>query len=142
MNIYMGADHGGFDLKEELKKDLLLHSYTVIDLGSNLPDIDDDYNEIAVSVGESVGKDQGAFGVVLCGTGIGMSMMANRNRSIRAALCHSEVEAYFARSHNNANVLCLGGRILGVELAKSILLRFLETEFSNQERHINRVNKL
>lgn len=139
--LYIGSDHAGYALKEELKKFLTDEGVKFLDLGSFSTE-SVDYPDIAREVCEKVVDDQGALGVLLCGTGTGMCMAANRREGIRAAFCMNEYLARMARMHNNANVVCLGGRVIGPELAKSILRVFLETPFSDEPKHGRRVAKV
>lgn len=140
MTIYLGSDHGGFELKEALKAYLADEAHLVIDQGTySLESVD--YPDYAKAVGEAVLADEGSLGIVICGTGIGISIAANKLKGIRAALCSEEFSARMARRHNNANVLALGGRTTGVELAKSIVDAFLSAEFEG-DRHARRVEKI
>ncbi len=139
--VVIGSDHAGFALKEELKKYMTEKGIKFLDLGSFSTE-SVDYPDIAREVCEQVVEEEGTFGVLICGTGIGMSIAANRREGIRAAYCTHELLAKMSRLHNNANVLCMGGRILGIELAKSILDTFLNTNFSNEERHEKRIEKI
>ena len=139
--VYLGADHGGYALKEELKKYLTDEKVKFVDLGSFSTE-SVDYPDIAREVCEKVFDEQGSIGVLLCGTGVGMCMAANKRQGIRAAYCTHEILAKLARSHNDANVLCMGGRVVGPELAKSILEVFLTTPFSKEERHERRLEKI
>lgn len=139
--LYIGSDHAGFALKEELKKFLTDEGVKFLDLGSFSTE-SVDYPDIAREVCEKVVDDVGSFGILLCGTGVGMSMAANRREGIRAAFCLNEYLARMGRMHNNANVLCLGGRVIGPELAKSILRVFLETPFSDEPKHERRLAKI
>ncbi len=138
MKIIIGSDHGGFELKEILKTHLISKNHTVDDKGCYSTD-SVDYPQIAEDVCKTTLEDKENLGILICGTGIGMSMMANKMKGIRAGLCHTEIEAKLTREHNNANVLVLGGRIIGSELAKAIADTFIATDFSNEERHERRV---
>lgn len=138
--VALGADHAGFQLKDALKADLADGGYDVLDLGTSGPD-SVDYPDFGRAVAEAVASGRADLGVVVCGTGIGISIAANRNPGVRAALCHSGLEARLAREHNDANVLALGSRIIGVEAARDALHSFLNTEFAGG-RHAGRVAKL
>jgi ribose 5-phosphate isomerase B len=136
--IIIASDHAGFDLKETLKSDIAAFGFEVSDLGpmdTNSVDYPDYANKLATAI-----KGDG-LGVLICGSGIGMSIAANRHRHIRAALCHNATEATLTRKHNNANVLCLGARIIGSEVARDALKAFLTTAFEGG-RHETRVAKL
>lgn len=137
--IYIANDHAGYELKLELSKYLKEFGYEVLNLGTDGKD-GVDYPDFADKLAQNI-KD-GDFGVLICGSGIGISIAANRHKNIRAALCDSEIYAKLSREHNDANVLCLGGRLVGVDRARSILDVFLKTDFSNGSRHINRIKKL
>jgi ribose 5-phosphate isomerase B len=138
--IYIGSDHGGFDLKKELfnyiKNELKMD---IEDIGSYSPD-PVDYPDIAFEVSKKVVENNG-IGILICGTGIGMCIAANKIKGIRCALCSEEYSARITKKHNDANVLALGGRVLGVELAKSIVNAFLTNGFDGG-RHGLRVAKI
>lgn len=142
MKIYVGCDHAGFELREQVVNYLKENNYDVVSCLMNEYDKEDFYTDAAFDVCEKVEKDNDSKGILICGTGIGMSIAANRNRNIRAALCHSTYEAELTRLHNDANVLCMGARVLDFELAKEIVNKFLTTDFSNEERHVNRIARL
>ena len=140
--IYMGADSAGYQLKEELKAKLTDKGYTVNDVGA-YDDKSSHYPVYARAVCEGVQKDlDGAFGVLICGTGIGMSMCANKHNGIRAALCSDTFSARMTRVHNNANVICMGARVIGSCLAEDILFEFLGAEFEAGGRHEMRVDMM
>jgi len=139
--IYIGSDHAGYELKEILKKYLAEKEFKFLDLGAFSTD-SVDYPDIAREVAEKVVEEKNALGVLICGTGIGMMMAANKQPGVRAAVCTHELMAKMARMHNDANVLCLGSRIIGVELAEQILGVFLETVFEAEERHERRIKKM
>ena len=138
--VAIGSDHAGYSLKEELKDDLVRMGMEVVDYGTTNAEQSVDYPDIANRVADAVLKGI-QFGVLICGSGIGMSIAANRHPGIRAALCHDGLSAELSRRHNNANILCLGARVLGSETAKRALLRFLQTDFEGG-RHQFRVEKL
>lgn len=141
MKIALGADHGGFFLKEEIKNHLQKKGFIVTDFGVHTNE-STDYNEFGILVAEGVSKQEFDRGILVCGTGIGMSIMANKVEGVRAALVHDLFSAKATRLHNNSNVLTMGGRIIGVDLALSIVDTWLETEFSFEERHVRRVEKI
>lgn len=134
--IGIASDHGGFELKEILKEELKKHSET-IDLGTHSQE-SVDYPQVIGAACQSLLQENVDRLVVLCGTGIGASIIANRYQGIRAALCHDEFTAEMSRRHNNSNVLVLGGRILGKDLAIRILEKWLHTEFEGG-RHEKRI---
>ncbi|MFP4392313.1 MAG: ribose 5-phosphate isomerase B [Desulfohalobiaceae bacterium] len=134
--IYLGSDHAGLDLKHILAAQLENQGYELQDLGTHTQQ-SCHYPYYAALVCRRV-LEKNALGLLVCGTGLGMSMSANRFPGIRAALCSTEFAARMAREHNNANVLCLGSRVCGVGLAQSILQAFLEAQFQ-AGRHLERV---
>lgn len=138
--IAIAADHAGFELKSVLVAELKQSDHEVIDLGTNSTE-SVDYPDFADRLAAAVKAGHAARGVLVCGTGIGISIAANRHRGIRAALCHNSTDARLAREHNDANVLVLGGRTTGVENAKDCLKTFLATPFAGG-RHVRRVQKL
>jgi ribose 5-phosphate isomerase B len=138
--IALAADHGGADLKDILKQDLVEKGFDVLDLGTSGAE-PVDYPDMAAALAAALADGRAARGVVLCGTGIGISIAINRYAHVRAALCHNGLTARLARAHNDANVLALGGRIIGVELARDCLEEFLKTPFDGG-RHARRVAKL
>ena len=138
-NIHIGCDHAALDLKNIIIRQLEERGLTVTDHGTYTPE-SCDYPDIAHDVAQAVEKENGT-GILLCGTGIGMSMAANHHKGIRAALCTTELHAKFARRHNDANILCLGARMTGVELAKAIVEAFLTTGFEGG-RHKRRIYKI
>lgn len=138
--IVIASDHAGFQLKEELKEALVQLGYAPEDLGTHSRE-SVDYPDVANRLCDWLKKNKDMKGVLICGSGIGMSIAANRHSHIRAALCTDGLSAELARKHNDANVLCLGSRILGSETAKRALQRFLNTEFEGG-RHQFRVEKL
>ncbi len=138
--IAIACDHAGYLLKQTLKAELLTLGYEPKDLGCHSQE-SVDYPDYAAKVASFVQDNEGTKGILICGSGIGMSMAANRFSGIRAALCRSGLEAELARKHNDANVLCLGERITGTEMAKDILKRFLTTHFE-AGRHRARVEKM
>lgn len=141
MKIALGADHGGFELKEEIKKHLEAKGHVVKDYGSyDASSID--YNDVAIPLSESVRDKENVRGILVCGTGIGMSIMANKVEGIRCALVHDLFTAEATRLHNDTNVLAMGGRVIGPGLALSIVDTWLETEFSELERHARRIGKI
>ncbi len=140
MIVSIGADHGGFELKEILKKHLEKNGHEVIDRGTNSLD-SVDYPDYAKSVSVDIINETAQRGVLICGTGIGISIAANKFKDIRAALVHCEDYARLARAHNDANIIVFGGRFIDSETAKLSLDIFLETEFEGG-RHLRRVSKL
>ena len=138
--IVVASDHAGFELKEVLKIELEALGMSIEDLGAYSTDAVD-YPDMADALAKVVSADPDRRGLLLCGTGIGASIAANRHRRVRAALCHSAETARMAREHNDANVLVLGGRVTDPDTAKDCLRIFLDTAFG-EGRHIRRVAKL
>jgi ribose 5-phosphate isomerase B len=141
MKIALGADHAGFDLKEKIKQHLVGRGISVEDLGTHSTE-SVDYPDYARAVGEEVVAGRSDCGILVCGTGIGMCIAANKVPGIRAANVHSEMEAQLAREHNNANVLALGGRVLDEATALKLVDRWLSAEFTGGGRHGRRVEKV
>jgi len=139
-SIALGADHAGYGLKEALKAWLINHDYQVLDLGTHSTD-SVDYPEYAALVAEAVVDHKVERGLLICGTGIGMSIAANKVPGVRAALCADLYTARMSREHNDANVLVLGGRLMGADMAADILRAWLETDFAGG-RHARRVEKI
>lgn len=140
MKIALGADHAGFELKERIKQHLLQRGLAVDDVGTHSAE-SVDYPDFALQVGQAVVNRKADRGILVCGTGIGMAMAANKIPGIRAANVHSEMEAQMSREHNDANVLTVGGRVLEPGTATAIVDRFLSTEFAGG-RHQRRVDKI
>jgi ribose 5-phosphate isomerase B len=138
--VAIAADHGGFDLKTALVPELRALGLDVLDLGTVNGDAVD-YPDMAEALAEAIREGRARRGVLICGTGIGMSIAVNRHRELRGALVHDALTARLARQHNDANVLVLGGRILGPELAKDCLKTFFATGFEGG-RHERRIAKL
>lgn len=142
MKVFIGSDHGGYQLKEELKTFLAGKGIEVVDLGAHALDPQDDYPDFVIPVAEKVASDPGSFGIVLGRSGNGEAIAANKGRGIRAALCLSIEMAKKAREHNDANTLSLGADFVDPETAKRIVEAFLTTPFSNEERHKRRIKKI
>ncbi len=140
MKIGIGSDHGGYDLKMFIGEYLKEKEFEVVDYGTHSTE-SVDYPEYGQKVAEAVAKQEVDLGIVFCGTGLGISMAANKVKGIRAAVVSEEFSARMARAHNNANVLALGGRVVGKDLAKSIVDAFLETPFEGG-RHQRRIDKI
>jgi ribose 5-phosphate isomerase B len=138
--IAIASDHAGFELKNTLKNTIEALGYKLLDLGTNSAE-SVDYPDYGYKLATAVSKGDAELGVAICGSGIGISIAANRKPKVRAALCHNVETAKLARQHNNANVLALGARMVSSELAVDMLKTFLSTEFEGG-RHENRVKKL
>jgi len=137
-NIFIASDHAGYSLKEKIKKHLA--GRNVIDLGTDSEE-SVDYPDLGKKLAEEISKDTADTGILICGSGIGISIAANRNLNVRAALVYNPEIAKLARQHNNANVICLGARFIDEKLAKECVDIFLSTAFEGG-RHENRVKKL
>ncbi|WP_456457374.1 ribose 5-phosphate isomerase B [Thermovibrio sp.] len=140
MKIALACDHGGFSLKEVIKSYLEELSIEYIDYGTYSEE-SVDYPDFAYRAAKAIVEGEADRGIFICGTGIGISIAANKVRGIRAALCYNVYAAEMSRRHNDANVLCLGGRVLGTELAKRIVKAWLETSFEGG-RHQRRIDKI
>jgi ribose 5-phosphate isomerase B len=138
--IAVASDHAGFDLKEVLKHDLQQAGHEVLDLGTNST-VSVDYPDFGNAMAEAIASGRVARGVLVCGSGIGISIAANRNPKVRAALAHDVTSARLSREHNDANVVAFGQRLIGVEAAREALKVFLDTPFAGG-RHAGRVAKL
>ena len=139
--IAMGSDHGGFELKEKLMEHLSERGLEYKDFGT-YSSASCDYPVYAKAVARAVASGECDRGIIICGTGIGVSITANKVRGIRAALCGDCFSAEATRQHNDANVLCMGARVVGEGLALKIADTFLDTPFSNDERHIRRISMI
>lgn len=138
--VAIAADHAGYELKQELAAELKAMGYDVLDLGTDSA-ARVDYPDFADAMAAAIGDGRAEKGVLVCGSGIGISMAANRHREIRAAPCYDEETARLARGHNDANVLALGARLIDLETAKTCLRTFFSTEFEGG-RHTGRVAKM
>ena len=141
MKIAMASDHGGFALKASLMKHLDEEKIEYIDCGTYSEE-SCDYPIYGKKVAEAVAGGECEFGIIICGTGIGISISANKVPGIRAALCHDCFSAQATREHNNANILAMGARVIGPGLALKIVDTFLDTPFSNEERHVRRISMI
>ena len=140
MKIGIGSDHGGYELKESIKEYLIQEGIELVDYGTNsLESVD--YPDFGKKVADAVLNNEVDRGILICGTGIGISITANRIKGIRCALCTDTFSARMSREHNNANILALGGRVVGVGLALDIVKVFLDAEFEGG-RHERRINKI
>jgi len=140
MKIALASDHAGFELKEIIKEYLQFNKYDYTDYGTDSLD-SVDYFDYGVKAAEAVAKGEADRGIVMCGTGIGMTISANKVRGIRCALCHDVYSAEMTRAHNNSNMLAMGGRVIGRDLAIRIVKAWLESDFEGG-RHQRRINKI
>ncbi len=139
--IAIASDHGGYDLKAEIISYLKETGYELKDFGC-YDKKSVHYPDYAHKVGWAVAKKEYQYGILLCGTGIGMSIAANKIKGIRASLCHDTFSARMTREHNDSNILTMGGRVIGPDLAKDIVKIWLITEFSRENRHVLRLKKV
>lgn len=139
--IAIGSDHGGFELKEKVKAHLMKRGYDVRDVGCNGKE-SCDYPEFGHTAAKLVASGLCDKGIVICTTGIGISIAANKVAGIRCALCSEPLSAKMTRLHNDANMLAMGGAMIGENLAMEIVDTFLDTEFSGEEKHTRRISKL
>ncbi len=142
MRIAVGSDHAGYCLKAAIAEAVESWGHEVVDLGSKPGEMGVDYPDYARAVAEAVARGEPDRGILICGTGLGVSITANKVPGIRAALCHETYTARMSRSHNNANVLCMGGWVIGVGVATDIAQVWLETPFSGVDRHQRRIDKI
>ena len=142
MRIALAADHAGFPLKETLKPWLASAGHQVHDLGAHTLDPDDDYPDFAAAVARAIAAGHADRGIIICGSGIGASITANKIAGIRAGLCHDTYSAHQGVEHDAMNILCLGARIIGPDLAKEILAAFLNAAFQPEPRFQRRLDKL
>jgi ribose 5-phosphate isomerase B len=142
MKIAIGSDHGGFPLNETIIADLRAAGHTVIDFGTHDGSKPDDYPDYARHVGNAVRLGEVDRGIIVCGSGVGVTVAANKIRGIRACMCHDTYSAHQGVEHDNMNILCLGARIIGVELARELVKAFLGANFSGEERHCRRLAKI
>lgn len=140
--IAFGADHGGFPLKVTLAPWLQSQGYEVLDLGAHSLDPFDDYPDFAAAVAQAVAAGQAARGIVICGSGVGACVVANKIPGIRASVCHDLYSARQGVEHDELNVLSLGARVVGLELAQQLTIEFLGARFTGEERHVRRLAKV
>ncbi len=140
VKVAVGSDHGGALLKNHIKKYLEEKGFLVQDFGGD-PEVSTDYPQVAFKLGEAVAKGEFEFGVLCCGTGIGISIAANKVKGVRAALCFNTTMARLAKQHNNANVIVMGGRIIGPVLAEDIVQAYIDAKFEGG-RHQRRVDQI
>ena len=142
MKVAIGADHAGFDLKSQLVPWLESTGHEVVDVGAHTLDPADDYPDFAVSVAHSVNDGLAERGVMVCGSGVGANIATNKVSGIRSSLCHDTYTARQGVEHNNMNVICLGGRVIGIETAKEVISAFLEADFTPEDRFQRRIDKV
>jgi ribose 5-phosphate isomerase B len=141
MKVVIASDHGGFQYKSLLLKDISDRGYELSDLGT-FNEEPCDYPDQAQLVADAIQNGFAERGILICGSGVGVSVAANKFKGIRAGVCHDTYSAHQSVEHDDANVLCIGQRVIGIELARELVLTFLEAQFSHEERHERRVNKI
>jgi len=140
--VVVAADHGGFVLKTNLISWLREQGIEVLDLGTTIFDIEDDYPDFALKLAEVVACGKIERGILICGSGVGATIAANKIPGARACLCHDTYSAHQGVEHDNMNILCLGGRVIGIEMAKELILTFVKAKFNNEEKYRRRVEKI
>jgi len=141
LRVAIGADHGGLALKEELVR-RLGDNVELIDVGAHEFDANDDYPDYVLAVGRAVASREADRGIMLCGSGVGACVASNKIRGVRAAVCHDTYSAHQGVEHDDLNVLCLGARVIGIEVATELTIAFLMARFSGEERHVRRLEKV
>jgi ribose 5-phosphate isomerase B len=142
MRIAIGADHGGHPLNERVIEELRGAGHEITDFGTHDGSQADDYPDYALKVGQAVQDDEAEIGILICGSGVGAAVAANKLKGIRAALCGDTYSGHQSREHDDCNVLCLGARVVGVELAMDIVRAFVAARFTGEERHRRRLEKI
>ena len=142
MKISLAADHNGFDLKKEISDQLENEGHEVIDVGPHSHDPLDDYPDYAKKLADSVSRGESLRGIMICGSGVGASVASNKVKGIRAAVCHDIYSAHQGVEHDDMNVLCLGSRIVGIEVARELVKAFITAEYTGEERHQRRLDKV
>jgi ribose 5-phosphate isomerase B len=142
VRIVIGADHAGFELKELLKNELQDQGHEVVDVGAYTYDKHDDYPDFAAAVGKAVVAGEGERGILVCGSGVGACVAANKINGVRACLCHDSYSAAQGVEHDDMNILCLGGLIIGSALARRLVQDFLKAEFLGYGRYQRRLDKV
>lgn len=142
MKVIIGSDHAGFEYKSILIKHLEQHGHIIIDMGSDGKNPLDDYPDYAELVAKYLLEGNGDKGILICGSAVGVSIAANKFKGIRAGVCHDHYSAHQCVEHDQVNILCMGQRIIGVELAKEIAVTFLNAKASKEPRHLRRLEKI
>lgn len=142
MRIAIGADHGGYPLNERVISELSKAGHELVDFGTHDGSKADDYPDYALAVGQAIQSAEAEVGILICGSGVGAAVAANKIRGVRAALCGDTYSAHQSREHDDCNVLCLGARVTGSELALEIVRAFVGARFSGEERHRRRLEKV
>lgn len=142
MKIAVGADHGGFPLNQRVIEELRAAGHVIEDFGTHDGARPDDYPDYAIAVGRAIQTGSAEIGILICGSGVGACVAANKLRGVRAALCSDTYSAHQSREHDDCNVLCLGARVIGPELAMELVRAFVAARFTGEERHVRRLTKV
>jgi ribose 5-phosphate isomerase B len=142
MRIAIGSDHAGYEMKEQVAEAVKNFGHEVTDVGTHEPDQPDDYPDFAQLVAQNIQAGKADRGILICGSGVGVSVAANKFKGIRAAVCHDHYSAHQGVEHDDMNVLVLGARIVGLQVALDVAEAFLTARFSNEDRHVRRLNKV
>jgi ribose 5-phosphate isomerase B len=142
MKIAVAGDHAGFELKNHIREMLEKLGHEAIDLGARVFEVGDDYPDFAEALGKAVSSGAAERGVLICGSGVGASIAANKIRGVRAAICHDSYSAHQGVQHDDMNVLVLGSRVIGTALAEELVRAFLGAKFTNEPRHARRLEKV
>ncbi len=142
MRVALASDHAGWDMKQTLAVFLRELNYDITDLSSAPPDPEDDYPDSAEMLGSAIRDNRAERGILICGSGVGASVAVNKIRGVRGGLCHDHYSAHQSVEHDDANVLVLGSRIVGIEVAKELAATFLHASFSGEARHVRRLGKV
>ncbi len=142
LTVALAADHGGFLLKQQLGPWLAGRGFAIVDLGANVHDPSDDYPDFAAAAARAVVDGAAERAIIVCGSGVGACVVANKVPGARACLCHEIYSAHQGVEDDNMNIICLGARVVGLELAKELVLSFLKAEFTGDERHLRRLEKV
>jgi RpiB/LacA/LacB family sugar-phosphate isomerase len=142
MKVVLGSDHAGFELKEKVTDFVRELGHEVVDVGTNNSTESVDYPDYAESVGKAIIEKRADRGVLICGSGVGASVAANKLQGIRAGLCHDTYSAHQGVEHDDMNVLVMGGRVIGLELARELVMNYLAARFTDEQRHVRRLKKV
>lgn len=142
MKLGIAADHGGFNLKEEVKTWLVAMGHDVKDFGAHALNSADDYPDFVVPLAQAVGSAEIKYGIAICGSGVGASIAANKINGVRAALIHDSFSAHQGVEDDDMNLICLGGRVIGIKIAEELIMAFLNARYIGAERHRRRLDKV
>jgi ribose 5-phosphate isomerase B len=142
LRVALASDHGGFVLKTSIIPWLETQDCEILDLGAEIFDINDDYPDYAIEIADAIVEGKADRGILICGSGVGAAIAANKVKGIRACLCHDSYSAHQGVEHDDMNVLCLGGRVIGIEMAKELISNFLQANFKGEEKYRRRIQKI